>query len=824
MSTRIVVVEDERIVALNLQQRLIKLGYEVPAMAVSARQALNAVETTQPDIVLMDIHIEGDVDGIDAAASINDKFHTPVIYLTAYSEENTLRRARKTKPYGYLLKPFSERELHATIQMALERRKFEVALSDNEQRLRLALEAANMGEWELTEHSSHPQMLYAGQADIIFGYPEQTFSGSREQFMNLVLEPDQAIVNAAIDQSLRDNATIDVEFRSATTDATPRWLRLQGKMLAQAQHQLRIIGVIQNVTERKQAEERLQQASTVFDATQDGILILDPQIRVVACNNSFSQISGYSADDMLGKPPYLLQRDTLRREQPLALQQVYTHGGQWRGEIKVTRKNGEEFPALATIVTVYDRSNVKSHFILVLTDLTAVRSAEQKLQYLAHHDPLTDLPNRLLTIERLNQALLRGKRHSERVAVFFIDLDNFKWVNDSLGHSIGDRLLQTVSKRMIRCLRADDTIGRLGGDEFLIVLDPVDSVQSVALVAHKLLNAVSEPLHLEGHTIEVSCSVGIALFPDDGYQSEDLIRAADTAMYAAKEHGRNNCEFFTPAMMEKAQRYLALNHDLHRGFQAGELRLFYQPQISLRDGDIVTLEVLLRWQHPQRGLLAASEIIPVAEDCGMIVDIGTWVLRESCAQLARWRDAGIVNARVAVNVSALQIHKRNFVEIIEEIFSASGIDAGSCEIEITESTLQHETNCITMLQQLKAMGVGITIDDFGTGHSCLSSIKLLPISKLKIDKSFVRDIVNDENDIAITQAIIAVAHKLGLQVVAEGVETREQEALLREHGCDIAQGYLYYRPMPTEQVTALLAGHGISADAAPAATREPPLH
>jgi diguanylate cyclase (GGDEF)-like protein/PAS domain S-box-containing protein len=812
MNTRVVVVEDERIVALNLQQRLIKLGYDVPAMAVSSAQALEAVQTTKPDIVLMDIHIEGGIDGIDAATLINEKSQTPVIFLTAYSEEATLARARRAKPYGYLLKPFSERELHASIQMALERRKFEFALSENEQRLRLAMEAANMGAWELTEGKSNPQMLYAGQADIIFGYPEHTFYGAREQFIELVLADDRPAVDSAIDKSIRDNSTIDIEFRSAAGGAAPRWLRLQGKMLEHVQNELHMIGVIQNVTERKQAEERLRQASTVFDATQDGILILDTRIRVVACNNSFSQISGYSADDMIGHIPYFLQRDALRRDQPQELQNVYKNGGQWRGEIRVTRKDGDEFPALVTLVTVCDR-DVKSHFILVLTDLTAVRSAEQRLQYLAHHDPLTNMPNRLLTFERINQALLRGKRHSERVAVLFIDLDNFKWINDSLGHSIGDKLLQMVASRMTACLRADDTIGRLGGDEFLIVLDPVDSVQGVALVAQKLLQTVSNPAWIEGNTIEVSCSIGIAMFPDDGCNCEELIRAADTAMYAAKDHGRNNCEFFTQSMMEKAQRYLALNHDLHRGFQAGELRLFYQPQVSLKNGEIVTMEVLLRWQHPERGLLPATEIIPVAEDCGMIVEIGTWVLRESCAQLARWRNAGITNARLAVNVSALQIHKRNFIDIVRDIFEASQIDADTCEIEITESTLQHERNCITMLEQLQAMGVRITIDDFGTGYSCLSSLKLLPISKLKIDKSFVRDIVGDENDIAITQAIIAVAHKLNLDVVAEGVETREQEALLREHGCDIAQGYLYYKPMSTEHITEILEGksrkHGL---------------
>ncbi|HVK98694.1 MAG TPA: EAL domain-containing protein [Dongiaceae bacterium] len=805
MTARIIVVEDERIVALNLQQRLIKLGYEVPAMAASSLQALSAVETSHPDIVLMDIHIEGETDGIDTADIVMKKYQTPVIYLTAYSEETTLNRARQTKPYGYLLKPFSERELHATIQMALERHQYEMTLSKNEQRLRLAMGAANMGEWELTEHQDQPQTLYAGQADTILGYPESTFFGTRDKFMALVFEEDKSSVNAAIDKSIEDKSTIDVEFRSAISGGSPRWLRLQGNMLYQPNKKLHMIGIIQNVTERKQTERNLHQASLVFDATQDGILILDANGRVITCNNSFESITGYTASEMAGQPPFLLNPDTLRRNQPLTLQDILNNGGQWRGEIQIICKNGDPIPTLVSVVTVFDNVDKEIHFILVLTDLTAVRSAEQKLQYLAHHDPLTDLPNRLLTFERLNQALLRGKRHAERVAVFFVDLDNFKLINDSLGHSVGDALLKVIAERMQSCLRANDTIGRLGGDEFLIVLDPVESVPGIALVAQKLLKVVGQSVQFEQHTIEVSCSIGISMFPDDGYQAEDLIRAADTAMYAAKDVGRNNYEFFTSAMMEKVQRYLALNHDLHRGFLAGELRLYFQPQISLRTGEITTMEVLLRWQHPERGLLSAAEIIPVAEDCGMIIEIGTWVLRESCLQLARWRTDGFANAKLAVNVSALQIHKSNFVEIVKAIFEDSQIDPSVCEIEITESTLQHEKNCIGVLEQLKAMGVQIAIDDFGTGYSCLSSLKLLPITKLKIDKSFVNDIVAGENDLAIVQAIIAMAHKLNLEVVAEGVESKEQEFCLRENGCDVAQGYLYHKPMPVEQINALLS-------------------
>lgn len=808
MLSKIVIVEDERIVALNLKQRLIKLGYDIPAMAVSSTQAINAVEASNPDIVLMDIHIEGDMDGVDTAKLLMEKYRTPVIYLTAYSEDSTLDRAKSTKPYGYLLKPFSERELHATIQMALERREYEAKLFKNEHRLRLALSAANMGEWELTGGATKPQMLYAGQADTIFGYAENTFFDTRERFIELVVEEDRPRVNAAIDNSLSENATLYVEFRGCTQDMSQRWLRLQGKTLGHVNKDVQVIGVIQDINERKIIETKLKQASMVFDATCDGILIMTFSGSVLTCNQSFTQITGYTLTDLKGSNPALFQKGREQWTKSTFLKNILRLGNQWRGELDITRKNGESFPALATLVTVKDQHGESSHIILVITDFSAVRNAENKLKYLAHHDPLTELPNRLLTLERLNHAILRGKRHFERVAVLFIDLDNFKWINDSLGHSAGDRLLKVVAANIKACLRADDTIGRLGGDEFLVILDSVEHLESIALVAEKLLNIISRPLILDERTVEISGSIGISVFPDDGRTGEDLVRAADTAMYAAKDAGRNQCEFFTDSMMEKARKYLALNHDLHRGFNAGELALYYQPQVSLKTNRICTLEVLLRWLHPERGLLPASEVIPIAEDCGMIVEIGKWVLMESCKQLARWHEMGIDDVKLAVNVSALQIHKSNFVDTIKTAFTKNSLTFDSCEIEITESTLQHEEKCISVLEELKSLGIGVAIDDFGTGYSCLSSLKLLPIKKLKIDRSFVKDLSEGSNDLAMVEAIIAMAHKLKLTVVAEGVENLEQEELLKRCHCDIIQGYLRYRPLPLDKMTDILREHG----------------
>ncbi len=809
MPATVVVVEDERIIALNLRQHLQKLGYRVPELAVNSTQALRAIQVHKPDIVLMDIHIEGEVDGIETAALANSKYRVPIIYLTAYSEESTLNRARQTHPYGFLLKPFSERELHATIQMALERHKVERALEQSRARLRMALTAANMTDWELRRLESNGEMLYAGQADFLVGHSEKSFHGRCEDFVRLVAAEDRDKVSEQLGKCLSGDRLCDIEFRTAgptvAGDAT-QWLRLQGKVLDEDDQDAHLIGVIQNITEKKLAEQNLRQAATVYGAIQDGILILDRMARVVSCNGSYTTITGQALADIQGRVPDFVETPALRADQVDNLARVRSQGGNWRTEMNLTRRDGSLFPALVTLTSVHDNGATVSHFVVLVTDLTPIRSVEKKLQYLAHHDPLTDLPNRLLTTERLGQALLRGKRHSERVAVLFIDLDHFKWVNDSLGHNAGDTLLRQVALRMRECLREDDTLGRLGGDEFLIVVDPAENEQAIAVVARKLIDNVAKPLSIAGSMVEVSCSVGISMFPEDGSRADGLIRCADTAMYAAKERGRNCYAFFTPAMMDKAVRFMALHHDLHRGLKQNELRLYYQPQIAADTARVVGLEALLRWKHPhRRQLVGPADIIPVAEDSGLIIELGEWVLRETCRQLRTWLDAGVTPVRVAVNVSAIQLQKSRFVDVVEELVPQYGLNPNLLEIEITESVLQSGGPCIIALERLRGMGIGIAIDDFGTGYSCLSSLKLLPIDKLKIDQAFIKNIPSDENDVAITEAIIAVARKLQMQVIAEGVETPVQVAFLRERGCDELQGFLYSPPVPADRVPGLLS-------------------
>jgi diguanylate cyclase (GGDEF)-like protein/PAS domain S-box-containing protein len=804
---KIVIVEDERIVALNLQQRLLKLGYEVPAIASSAEQALFFVSRENPDLVLMDIHIDGGIDGIDTAQQLIDLYQVPIIYLTAYSEEPTLARARATKPYGYLLKPFSERDLHVTLQMALERRSAEQALAKSEARLRLALDAAAMGAWELNLDTQ--RMVYSGDANRIFGFSGMAFSDSLEALLTTVHESDRKQVGAALQNAVVDGLPGQIEFRSRRYDGSVRWLCLQGKMFsgqmgAEGRH---VIGVVQDITERRVMDQQLREAAAVFEATQDGVLILDDERRVVAANASFETITGHVGSELLGTEPYLLHSGLQRQKNFHELEASVEAGERWRGEIRSRRRDGTELPLLLSVVPVQNEAGVASRYVLTTTDLTGVRKAEERLQYLAHHDPLTDLPNRLLTTERLAHALKRGKRRNERIALFFIDLDRFKWVNDTLGHEAGDELLGEIAQRMKDCIRDDDTVGRFGGDEFLVILDPVERPKDIAQVADKIIERVGAPLLLAGQEVSISCSIGISLFPDDGRTSDSLIRAADTAMYAAKESGRDRYEFYAPSMNAKAQWQIACGKDLRRGFAADELVLHYQPQISLRDRAVIGVEALVRWQHSQQGLLGARDVIGVAKENGLLVDIGEWVLRNACRQAAEWRAMGLMAPRIAVNVSATQMHSPRFIDALERILDETQVAPGQLEIEITEATLQSGNGCQASLAALRRLGVGLALDDFGSGYSCLTALKSSPLQRIKLDRSCVSALPGNRGDIAIAEAIIAMAHRMDLQVIAEGIETTEQERLLRDRGCDEAQGFLYAKPMSAAAISGLLKSH-----------------
>ncbi len=439
-------------------------------------------------------------------------------------------------------------------------------------------------------------------------------------------------------------------------------------------------------------------------------------------------------------------------------------------------------------------------------DVHAEKQLQEQLRYIGQYDPLTGLPNQTLLEDRLRQALANARRSKKQIVLLFTDLDCFKIVNDSLGYKVGDRLLQQVAQRLKHCLREGDTLSRRGGDEFLVILSDLKHVEDAAHVAEKLLQSLAGPYTIDGIDLHISASIGISIYPDDGQDAETLLRNADTAMYFAKQNGRNRYQFFTPEMNSRAYEYLMMQNHLRRALERGEFELNYQPQVELRKGAIVGVEALLRWRHPESGMIAPSQFIPIAEECGLIVPIGEWVMHEACRQGRLWQEAGLPPLTIAINLSAVQFHKEDILKTIEQACRENRLDPSRLELELTEGTvMQNAEDAIMILRELKAMGIKLSIDDFGTGYSSLSYLKRFPIDRLKVDQSFVRDITSNEDDAEITRAIIGMAHGLGLKVIAEGVEHEDQLKFLRWQKCDDMQGYYFSRPLQAGAFEDLLA-------------------
>jgi diguanylate cyclase (GGDEF)-like protein/PAS domain S-box-containing protein len=557
------------------------------------------------------------------------------------------------------------------------------------------------------------------------------------------------------------------------------------------------------------SNEELCQAAAVFENTKEGVMIADDTHHVVAVNRAFVEITGYSANELIGHTP-----DVLRSRKNDAA--FYRHigeavgkDGHWQGEIWDRRKNGEEYPAWLSVSVVKDDEGRLSHYVSVFSDITVLKEAEARLDQLAHHDPLTGLPNRLLLNARAEHALARARRSEKQMAVLFLDLDRFKYINDTLGHPAGDLLLQQVAERLKKCVRDEDTISRLGGDEFTVVLESLDGAGAAGLVARKILGALSEKTVLFGREVFVTCSIGISLYPRDGEDIVTLFKNADSALYRAKEQGRDTYQFYTEELTALAVERLEMESDLRHALENNELVIHYQPQINLRSSQITGMEALVRWQHPRRGLLMPADFIPLAEDSGLIVPLGEWVLRSACGQAKTWLDAGLSMAPVAVNLSPRQFRQKDLVEKITGILRESGLPPDHLELEITEGLAMFNVEAsIVVMDQLKDLGVRFSIDDFGTGYSSLSYLKRFPIDKIKIHQSFVQHITTDPEDAAISSAIISLTHSMKRKAIAEGVETDAQREFLMSHHCDEIQGYHFSKPGPADEIERLLRETG----------------
>jgi diguanylate cyclase (GGDEF)-like protein/PAS domain S-box-containing protein len=587
---------------------------------------------------------------------------------------------------------------------------------------------------------------------------------------------------------------------------------------------LYFIRIIEDITDRKEVAERYR---ATFDNAPVGIMHTDVETdTILHANPKLCDMLGHTPDELLGMTTDQILEPECRGTDRLHYREQMLNGeiGTFSSERKFLRKDGSPVWVNRNVSLVRDAAGTPLYFIRIIEDISDRREAEDRLKHLAHYDALTGLPNRVLFHDRLRQALAQARRNNWVAAVLFIDLDRFKNVNDTLGHSAGDRLLKQVSERLAACVRSGDTVGRLGGDEFAIALTNISSPGDASVVAQKVRAALGGAFPLGGTEVFVTSSIGITLFPTDSEDLDVLIRNADTAMYRAKDLGRNNYQFYTPEMNAHALEKLSLENSLRRALERNEFLLYYQPKVSLATGEVTGVEALLRWLHPEIGLVAPAEFMPMLEETGLIVPTGEWVIRAACAQLTAWRQTGVKPVSIAVNLSARQFQARDLGASIARILDEEGVEHGLLEFEITESSLVNNTEeAAQTLAFLNTLGVRVAIDDFGTGYSSLSYLKRFPLDALKIDGSFVRDITTDADDAAITRAIITMAHHLELSVIAEGVETEDQLNFLTANGCDQIQGYYFSFPLSAVECTALLkdgrrlhrSGPGASAEARP---------
>lgn len=806
---RILVIDDDPMIRLLTGQLLERNGFEFMG-ADNGLQGLDKFTTWTPDLVLLDV-LMPDMDGFTCLQALMARASKPlpVVMMTAVEDIDSIEHAFELgandfigKPIHWPLLPYRIRNILRSFRNHQLFRQQQQELEQNEERLRLSMQAAKQGFYDIDLQTG--ATVVNREYAAMLGYRFESFQESRERWLERIHVDDQVQISAAFEDCLA--GTVDefrAEFRMRSVDDRWKWIKSIGHIVerdAQGRPR-RMLGIHADIDAEKTAEERLRLLAKVFENSGEAIVLCDDAANILSCNQAYSHITGYSAGEVVGQKAAMLAN---RVNDPLLVENL-EHSGYWQGEIWEQRKNGENYPVSLGISVVRNDQGHVSHLIGIFTDITERKASEAKIAYLARHDPLTNLPNRTLLNDRFDQAMAHAARNHTQVALLFLDLDRFKQINDTFGHDVGDRLLQGVAERLSQCVREVDTICRQGGDEFIVVLTDLPDVEVVSHIAAKILDHLQHPFNIEGLAVSTSFSIGISLYPDDGMSFHGLLNKADTAMYAAKQQGRNTFRYFSHDMNLASQERMMLENGLRVAMVNGDLHIYYQPLYSMHDNRIIGAEALLRWVDKAGKEVPPVKFIPIAEDTGLILQIGEWVLQEACLQNRRWHDAG-QKLLVSVNISALQFKRGDLVHTVKSALQRSGLDPQYLELELTESMLMFDTQrVIETIQQLRGLGVSFAIDDFGTGYSSLSYLKQFAVNKLKIDQSFVQQLGNGHNqDAAIVQAILQLGASLGLQTLAEGVETREQAEQLVELGCDKAQGFYWHRALSGEDFDRLL--------------------
>lgn len=679
-------------------------------------------------------------------------------------------------------------------------------IREREARLNLALWGSGdeFWDWNIRENSVYrlgaSQLLGQGSMD----------SMSTDDWRTHSIHPDDLPrVQKLLQEHIVGHSELyESEHRIRNVRGEWIWVRARGKVVERdaGGSPLRLAGTARDITLIRRAERERRVALEVLRSMSEAVGVIDLDFRFISVNPAFSRITGYSEEEVVGQNSRLLDSSQHSSDFYRRVRDILERTGHWAGEMWQKRKDSEEFLGWIEMSEVRDAQGMRSHFVAVVNDITDKKRAEQELRYLANYDTLTGLPNRALLSERLGRAIVRARRQETRVAVLFLDLDRFKDINDSLGHAAGDRLLKAAATRLQATVSASDTVARLGGDEFTVVLEDVESLPAVERMAREILNAFSMPLEVdERHDVSITPSLGISLYPDHALVPTDLLKFADTAMYQAKAEGRNTYQIYNETMDAESRRRATVLASLRKALDRGEFRLVFQPRMALADGRITGVEALLRWHSAELGEISPVVFIPLAEESGLILPIGEWVLEEACQTLKRWRNHGLTELSIGINVSVLQLLRSNLPEHLTQVIEDTGVPANRIELEVTESmVMQNAEQTTNVLNELRKIGVSLAIDDFGTGYSSLVYLKRLPIDTLKIDKEFIGDLTRDPDDEAITATVITMGHSLGLNVIAEGVETEQQLSYLREQGCDEIQGFWLSPPLDSHRCLAFI--------------------
>jgi diguanylate cyclase (GGDEF)-like protein/PAS domain S-box-containing protein len=805
---RTLIIEDSEDDALLLT-RYLQQTYELIHVRVDSAEGLSqALKQGEWDLVLSDHSMPG-FDSFAALQIVQQNGRDlPFIIVSGAIGEDLAVAAIKAGAHDYLLKSNLKRLIPA-IERELQAAQARRTHFQSEQRFRATFEQAAVGiahvgldgRWLRVNHKLCVITGYSEEELLTHDRPSITYPDDMPDELNSM----QQLLAGEVPSSTK-------EIRYARKDSSLVWVSLTWSLTRTSTGEPDyFIEVVEDITERKEATERLRLFARIFDTINEGVAVTDASNNIMLVNPAFSAITGYSATEAIGKNPRILHSGLMDKVFYDKMWQSIKKTGRWQGEITDRRKNGESYIEWLSISTMKDERGEFSHHIAVVSDISERKAAEERMVYIAQHDFLTGLPNRMMLHDRLTQAIAHAEREQRKVAVMFLDLDRFKAINDTLGHLTGDKLLQLVAGRINCVARTSDTVSRLGGDEFAIMLPYIENTDDIAMIALKLLASIAGPCVIDGNEIEVTTSIGISVFPEDGTDSESLIAHADAAMYQAKGNGRNNYQFFTREMNRRTLERILIKNKLSHALERNELFLLYQPQVDLQSGHIIGAEALVRWDNPLYGKVLPAQFIPIAEENGLIPPIGEWVLREACRQNQEWRKLGLMKITMAVNISSVQFRQKNLGETIKAILSESGLTPSGLELEITEGVVMQDAEAaILFLEDMKAMGLKLSVDDFGTGYSSLSYLKRFPIDKFKIDQSFVRDLTTDTDDAVIVSTIISMAHSLKLKVIAEGVETAEQLAFLKQQGCDEIQGYYFSQPVSAEEFRKLLSsGSGL---------------